>query len=104
MHINIHGKESNVVEDVTFCSGEGHMKPNCPYKPQERDGDQKGRISKVNAGTTKVTLEEGNRPQERMPRLCSSQRPHPLPDPWRRSRCLRVWRRSQWSHQLRSSM
>ena len=38
-----------------FCSGEGHMKPNCPYKPQERDGDQKGRISKVNVGTTKVT-------------------------------------------------
>ena len=31
------------------------MKPNCPYKPQERDGDQKGKISKVNAGTTKVT-------------------------------------------------
>ena len=37
-----------------FCSGEGHMKPNCPYKTQERDGDQKGKISKVNAGTTKV--------------------------------------------------
>ena len=30
------------------------MKPNCPYKTQERDGDQKGKISKVNAGTTKV--------------------------------------------------
>ena len=37
-----------------FCSGEGHMKPNCPYKPQDRDGDQKGKISKVNASTTKA--------------------------------------------------
>ena len=30
------------------------MKPNCPYKPQDRDGDQKGKISKVNASTTKA--------------------------------------------------
>ena len=39
------------------CSGEGHMKPNCPYKTPENDGEKSGektgKISKVNAGPSK---------------------------------------------------
>ena len=104
VHINTHGKESNVVEDVTFVRGRVTWNPIALTNLKKgmvirKEGSQRSMLAQ-----RRLPLEERNRPQERMPRLCSSQRPHPLPDPRRRSRCLRVWRRSQWSHQLRSSM
>ena len=103
VHINIHGKESNVVEDVTFVRGRVTWSPIALTKLKKGMVIRKERSQRSMLAQRRLPPEERNRPQERMPRLCS-QRSHPLPDPRRRSRCPRVWRRSQWSHQLRSSM